>query len=110
MKPPAREIAIDALEDLWRNCKSSDASPSTPFANAYLSDDDAKDPTTKHLAKWRPQVLASESKPSSAPAPNGLQLPEDAKSTPSSAPTPTVKAEGEQMKDNQVGQAVAAAG
>ena len=22
MKPPARGIAIDALEDLWRNCES----------------------------------------------------------------------------------------
>ena len=113
MKPPARDIAIDALEDLWRNCKSSDTGPIRPFADLHPPDDDAKAPTAKHLAKWRPQVLASESKPNPAPVPNGLQYPEDSKSTSSSAPpapSPTVKAEGEQMKKNQAGQAVAAAG
>ena len=113
MKPPARDIAIDALEDLWRNCKSSDMSPSMPVADVRLSDDDAKAPTAKHLAKWRPHVLASESKPKPNPALNGLQDPEDSNSTPSSAPSPPspiVKAEGEQMKSNQAGQAVAAAG
>ena len=110
MKPPARDIAIDALEDLWRNCKSSDTRPSTLFANAYLSDDDAKAPTAKHLAKWRPEVLASESKPRQVSAPNGKEHPEDSKPTLSSAPSPAVKSEGEQMKNNQSGQAVAAAG
>lgn len=74
-----------------------------PFANVYLSDDDAKAPTAKHLARWRPQVLASESKPSVTPAPNGV-------TTLSSAPAPAGKAEGEQMKNNQAGHAVAAAG
>ncbi|SLM40695.1 Symplekin/Pta1 [Lasallia pustulata] len=39
LRPPVRDICIDALEDLWRNY------------------DDAKVPTTKVLAKWRPQVL-----------------------------------------------------
>lgn len=110
MKPPARDIAIDALEDLWRNCESSDIGPSTPFANVYLSDDDGKAPTAKHLAKWRPQVLASESKPSLAPAPNGMEHPEESNPTLSSAPSPAVKSEGEQMNANQAGQAVAAAG
>lgn len=112
MKPPARDIAIDALEDLWRNCKSSDTGPSTLSVNDYLSDDDAKAPTAKHLAKWRPQVLASESKANPVPAPNGLPHP-DSNPTSSSAPSPpspAVKAEDEQMKKNQVGQAVAAAG
>lgn len=92
MKPPARDIAIDALEDLWRNY------------------DDAKAPTAKHLAKWRPQVLASESKPSPAPAPNGMEHQEESNPTLSSAPSPAVKSEGDQMKTNQAGQAVAAAG
>lgn len=113
MKPPARDIAIDALEDLWRNCKPSDTSRSTPSANVYLSDDDAKAPTAKHLAKWRPQVLASEGKPNPAPAPNSQQQAEDSKSAPSSAPSkhsPAIKNESEQMKNNQAGQAVAAAG
>lgn len=110
MKPPARDIAVDALEDLWRNCESSDIGASTHFAKFCISDDDAKALTTKHLARWRPQVLDSESKPSPAPAPNGVQHPEDSNPTPSSAPSPAVKIEGEQMKKNHVGQAVAAAG
>lgn len=95
MKLPAREIAIDALEDLWRNY------------------DDAKAPTAKLLAKWRPQVLASESRPNLASAPNGLQHPEDSNSTYSPAPSlPSqgVKAEDETMKKNHASQAVAAAG
>ena len=83
---------------------SSDLSP-LPLSLSLksISDDDAKAPTTKHLAKWRPQVLASESKPSLAQVPNGVQHPED------SNPTP-VKVEGEQMKKNLADQAVAAAG
>ena len=110
MKPPARDIAIDALEDLWRNCESSDRSTSMFFANIYLADDDAKAPTAKHLARWRPQVLASESKQSLAPALNGVDHPGDSKPGLSSAPVPASKAEGEQMKSNQAGHAVAAAG
>lgn len=110
MKPPARDIAIDALEDLWRNCNFPDTGSTSRFANVYLSDDDAKGPTAKHLAKWRPQLLASESKPSPAPAPNGLQHLEDSQPTLSTASSAVVKAEGEQMKSNQAGQAVAAAG
>ncbi|MCJ1229181.1 hypothetical protein MMC12_005846 [Toensbergia leucococca] len=39
LRPPVREICIDALEDLWRNY------------------DDAKGPTTKLLSKWRPHIL-----------------------------------------------------
>lgn len=116
MKPPARDIAIDALEDLWRNCKPSDTSRSIPSANVYLSDDDAKAPTAKHLAKWRPQVLASEGKLNPVPALNNQQQAEDSKPAPSSAPSapskhsPAIKNESEQMKNNQAGQAVAAAG
>ncbi|KAI9728264.1 MAG: hypothetical protein M1834_007757 [Cirrosporium novae-zelandiae] len=39
LKPPARDICIDALEDLWRNY------------------DDARGPAKKLLTKWRPHVL-----------------------------------------------------
>ncbi|KAF2452702.1 hypothetical protein BDY21DRAFT_424984 [Lineolata rhizophorae] len=39
LRPPVRELCIDALEDLWRNYE------------------DARAPAAKHLAKWRPQVL-----------------------------------------------------
>ncbi|MCJ1351851.1 MAG: hypothetical protein MMC33_001835 [Icmadophila ericetorum] len=48
MKPPAREIAIDALEDLWRNY------------------DDLKPSAAKLLTKWRPQVILEENKPTTS--------------------------------------------
>lgn len=111
MKPPAREIALDALEDLWRNCESSDAGPSMTFdADLCLSDDDAKAPTAKHLSKWRPHAMAPGNKPKVDPAPNGIYNPEDSKPTPQSVPSPADKVKGEQMKNNPAGQAVAAAG
>ena len=111
MKPPAREIALDALEDLWRNCESSDTGLSMPFdADLCLPDDDAKAPTAKHLAKWRPHAMVPENKPRSDPAPNGVYNPEDSNPTPQSVPSPADKAKGEQIKSNQAGQAVAAAG
>lgn len=92
VKPPARNMALDALEDLWRNY------------------DDAKAPATKHLAKWRPQVLGSETKPSTASNTNGVK-PEDTRSPPSSAlPATLAKAESEQMGQNQASPPVAAAG
>ena len=50
-------MCIDALEDLWRNCTS--ASNLTVHTERVLTsvDDDARIPTKKLLAKWRPQVL-----------------------------------------------------
>ena len=81
-----------------------------PLANVRFSDDDAKAPTARHLAKWRPHILTLESKVRLAPATNGLQHPDDSNPTPSSAPSIAIKVEGEQMKDSQAGQAVAAAG
>ncbi|EON64294.1 hypothetical protein W97_03525 [Coniosporium apollinis CBS 100218] len=39
VRPPVRELCVDALEDLWRNY------------------DDARGPTAKVLNKWRPHVL-----------------------------------------------------
>ncbi|KAI9871477.1 MAG: hypothetical protein M1830_002877 [Pleopsidium flavum] len=42
LRPPVREICVDALEDLWRNYE------------------DAKCLTKKLLAKWRPHILQQE--------------------------------------------------
>ncbi|MCJ1449792.1 hypothetical protein MMC28_000120 [Mycoblastus sanguinarius] len=92
MKPPARDIAIDALEDLWRNY------------------DDAKAPAAKFLLKLRPQIMASETKPNTAPAKNGVQLAEDTKNHTPSAPPADDTPDGEQMKNNPAGLPVAAAG
>jgi symplekin len=38
-RPPVRELALDALEGLWR------------------SNEDARKPAEKHLARWRPEVV-----------------------------------------------------
>ncbi|KAI9846489.1 MAG: hypothetical protein M1837_003909 [Sclerophora amabilis] len=66
LRPPAREISLDALEDLWRNYE------------------DARASAAKLLVKYRPHVLQAEPKPSVAeedikaasispsPAPNGV--------------------------------------
>ncbi|KAI9681165.1 MAG: hypothetical protein M1817_002447 [Caeruleum heppii] len=50
LRPPVRELCIDALEDLWRNYE------------------DAKSAAAKVLMRWRPQALEFEQKP------NGLKL------------------------------------
>lgn len=39
-RPPVRELALDALETLWRE------------------NEDARKPSEKHLARWRPEVVA----------------------------------------------------
>ncbi|KAI9756161.1 MAG: hypothetical protein M4579_003974 [Chaenotheca gracillima] len=45
LRPPARELALDALEDLWRNYE------------------DARTSAAKVLVRWRPQVVQAEAKP-----------------------------------------------
>ena len=82
LRPPVREMCIDALEDLWRNY------------------DDARAPTTKLLAKWRPGVL-EEKKPV-----NGVV--EDAKAA-TATPPPVqgvmtkVEANAENQSEGEVG-------
>ncbi|KAI9788445.1 MAG: hypothetical protein M1816_006881 [Peltula sp. TS41687] len=49
-RPPAREICLDALEDLWRNYE------------------DARHPSAKLLQKWRPHVVAAPAAPVAAAA------------------------------------------
>ena len=91
LRPPVRDICIDALEDLWRNCASLLLSlpypliihtKLDPLTNSI--DDDAKAPTTKLLTKWRPGVLEDKST-------NGVR--QETKETPSMpAPLPTPEA------------------
>ena len=84
MKPPVRDICIDAVEDLWRNF------------------DDARAPAQKLLARWRAEVLPP--KPAvDAPAANGI-------ASPASAAPGTPSGERDQMKSSEGGAAVAAAG
>ncbi|KAL8872737.1 MAG: hypothetical protein Q9174_001676 [Haloplaca sp. 1 TL-2023] len=51
LRPPIREICIDALEDMWRNY------------------DDAKIPASRFLKKLRPEILKESSTPDNPPAP-----------------------------------------
>ena len=111
MKPPARNIAIDAVEDLWRNCKCLEHvlfNPPVLQAKVFL-DDDAKGPAAKVLAKWRPQVLPPPAKPSTPLNMNGLKS-EEVKSPPPSTLAHTTPVGGEQMEHKQGGFPVAAAG
>jgi symplekin len=52
MRPPVREIALDAVEDVWNKCKFS--SFSTHLTWLTHLDDDAKPMAAKYLTKWRP--------------------------------------------------------
>ena len=84
MKPPAREICLDAVEDLWRDFE------------------DARLPAQKLLTQWRPGVLPPPPLPPPTPAA------ENGAAQSPSAPSPNGTAQGEeQMK---AGTAVAAAG
>ncbi|MCJ1378400.1 hypothetical protein MMC17_001498 [Xylographa soralifera] len=51
LRPPVREMCLDTLEDMWRNY------------------DDARAPTRKLLAKWRPHVLEAAPTTISEPSP-----------------------------------------
>ncbi|KAL8730259.1 MAG: hypothetical protein Q9181_004726 [Wetmoreana brouardii] len=89
VRPPVRDICIDALEDLWRNY------------------DDAKLPTSKVLKKVRPEVLneGNPDQPPSAGPPDGIKSP-PASDGKENLPSASVKQEGIQTASN----AVAAAG
>lgn len=104
VRPPVRDLCIDALEDLWRNCLSSapllhrpdsllpflSVEPPNPnastlyyIANLASIDEDAKHATTKLLLKWRPHILpAPDANPAlqphashGSPATNGIISP-----------------------------------
>ena len=77
-------------------------------ANPF-SDDDAKGPAAKVLAKWRPHVLPSPAKPSTPLNTNGVKS-EEAKSPQPSTLAHTTPVGGEQMEHKQGGFPVAAAG
>ncbi len=112
MKPPARDIAIDAVEDLWRNCRFPEHRLVLIFSVLQakpILDDDAKGPAAKVLAKWRPQVLPTPAKPSTPLTINGVKS-EEAKSPPPSTLAHTTPVGGEQMEHKQGGLPVAAAG
>ena len=75
-------MCLDAVEDMWQNCELPKFfrlafTSKLPIQTRHLigrvvimltkaspfSDDDAKIPTTKILAKWRPSALLKDEKP-----------------------------------------------
>lgn len=55
-RPPAREMCIDALEDLYQNCKCCHCCRRKKVTHVF-ADADTRAATTKLLQKWRPNVL-----------------------------------------------------
>ena len=110
-KPPARDLCIDALEDLWRNCKFTPTERRNlvhgHVADKY-QDDDARAPTAKLLTRWRPHVLPA-SAPKQVPNASGPEM-----NDPRSPPPPASDSSGvrkvEDMKSPTTKQPVAAAG
>ncbi|KAL9100606.1 MAG: hypothetical protein Q9163_004043 [Psora crenata] len=95
MKPPARQICIDAVEDLWRNY------------------DDAKAPAAKLLQKWRPHVLPpvprAPQRTNEAAPPTAEPTESRSQPQPDTSPVDAMKAEGD-MNTSTAGMPVAAAG
>jgi symplekin len=53
MRPPVRELALDAVEDVWATCMTS-THILTCCSNQCATDEDAKPVAAKYLTKWRP--------------------------------------------------------
>jgi len=95
VRPPVRDLCIDALEDLWRNCSSILPFPPSlttlaqPLTDTDPSptDEDARHPTTKLLAKWRPHILTENTKPTPQPQPDEPTIPNGIKSPHLTRPT-----------------------
>lgn len=52
MRPPVREIALDAVEDIWTTCEF--CSPFWRMHFLTVTDEDARPMAAKYLSKWRP--------------------------------------------------------
>ncbi|KAI9746123.1 MAG: hypothetical protein M1818_000804 [Claussenomyces sp. TS43310] len=58
MRPPAREMALDAVQDIWKTCElKSPVNIQDKINCARYADDDARPMASKYLGKWRPGYL-----------------------------------------------------
>ena len=57
-KPPAKEMAADALEDLWNNCKSEQFLD-VPILSMHVTDEEARAAVKPYLTKVRPNAVAT---------------------------------------------------
>lgn len=88
-RPPAREVTLNTLEDVYRTCKPPLYS-SWSMSNR-ITDEDSRPAAGKILARWRPQSVEGHGQPEqSSPVPpeknpntlpNGSNPPESAVST-----------------------------
>lgn len=55
MRPPVREIALDAVEDVWATCRTlASVFHDMVLLTTSFTDEDAKPIAAKYLTKWRP--------------------------------------------------------
>lgn len=61
MKPPVRDMALDTVQDIWVECKSTLAVVVSMCALTLCSpDEDARPMAAKYLTKWRPGFVESQ--------------------------------------------------
>lgn len=102
MRPPARALTLDTMQEIWIECKFAPLMMSVHFVVLFLSliltylVEDARPLATKYLDKWRPGFVqahtapAIESAPTEVPA-EGLSG-DMGEGTPSTTPSPAVEA------------------
>lgn len=77
-RPPAREICLNALEDVYQTCMSLPLTlfQKYPILIIHLLDEESRPSAGKILARWRPQKVAADQ-----PQPQQQQLPNRAAAT-----------------------------
>jgi symplekin len=74
MRPPAREVALDTVGEIWVECKSCMTLIVNERTAANESiDEDARPIASKYLAKWRPGFMESQAPGADGAAPTTAQ-------------------------------------
>lgn len=60
---PAREICLNALEDVYRTCKFSPSHPRTTHQANNPKDEESRPSAGKILARWRPHIIEQSQQP-----------------------------------------------
>lgn len=72
-RPPAREMCLNTLEDVYQTCKTHLAprAPQQRLLTKNFIDEESRPAAGKVLARWRPQALPAPAETTPAPAPAG---------------------------------------
>lgn len=96
MRPPARALTLDVMQEIWIECKSTTRRCFQPVIFTNVLVDDARPMATKYLDKWRPGFVQAHSAPAveaavetSAEGPSGEVEADEGAS--SAAPAPVVE-------------------